>query len=277
MNTRSIAKGLVPPLLWAGLRRVALPLAGRLRFTGDYATWAEAQRASKGYAAAEILETTRIAMNKVRSGQAVFERDSVLLAQPEPPYELIAGLLRVALASGGRLSVLDFGGALGSSYYQCRPLLDTVGSLRWNVVEQAAHVACGKAEFSSEHLAFYDTVSECVAAERPNVLLMSSVLQYLPDPYGMLDEMLTYRIPHVIADRTAFLAANRDRLTVQQVPASIYPASYPAWFLSKDRFLAKFAREYTLVHNFPALDRLQPEDEPAFYEGFIFERKITAP
>jgi len=35
----------------------------------------------------------------------------------------------------------------------------------------------------------------------------------------------------------AFIAGDKDRLTVQHVPASIYRASYPAWFFSWERFL----------------------------------------
>lgn len=276
MKIKALAKGLIPPLLWHVMRLAAGSTSGRVRFTGDYASWAEAQAASTGYAAAEILESTRLAMHKVRSGQAVFERDSVLLARPEPPFPLIAGLLRAATVSGGRLSVLDFGGALGSSYYQCRPFLDGIKDLRWSVVEQPAHVACGQAEFSGGQLCFHATVEGCVATERPNVLLVSSVLQYLPAPYECLDALLADRFPHIIADRTAFLSANRDRLTVQHVPKSIYLASYPAWFLSKERFLGKFDPDYRLIQSFQALDRIQPEDEPAFHEGFIFERKTPS-
>lgn len=268
---KSILKQLLPPAAVTMLRRLRRDHGNRLRFTGDYPTWEAARKDCVGYDALEILEITRAAMLKIKRGEAAYERDSVLFVRPEPPYPLICGLLRAATRSGSRLSVLDFGGALGSSYYQCRGYLDGLPGLRWSVVEQPAHVACGQTDFVNDHLKFYATAADCIAAEQPNVLLLSSVLQYLPDPHECLTGLLRHRIPHVLADRTAFLSRDQDRLTVQQVPSSIYPASYPAWFLSKSRFLACFEPDYRLVSSFSALDLTRPEDESAFHEGFIFE------
>ena len=48
-------------------------------------------------------------------------------------------------------------------------------------------------------------------------------LQYLPDPYPMLDSLPRHRIRLVIVDRIPFLQSNRERLTIQHVPGTIYP------------------------------------------------------
>jgi hypothetical protein len=54
------------------------------------------------------------------------------------------------------------------------------------------------------------------------------------------------------------------------VPESIYPASYPAWFLSEGRvFDCLRAGGYSVAYDFPALDDLSPADEPAYYKGFV--------
>src|SRR5207249_4552400 len=119
-----------------------------------------------------------------------------------------------------------------------------IRKLRWSVVEQPAHVACGQTEIADEHLYFYHTIDECLKAEQPNVLLLSSVVQYLPDPYSFLNDVLQHDFGHVIVDRTPFMRDGRDRLTVQHVPAWIYEASYPAWFLSEERFLTCFHARY---------------------------------
>ncbi|HKQ03912.1 MAG TPA: methyltransferase, TIGR04325 family [Blastocatellia bacterium] len=241
---------------------------------GKFDLWEEAESASTGYAAPEILKRTRAAMAKVKNDEAIFERDSVLLATPEYPFPLIVGLLRAALLADGRLSVLDFGGALGSTYFQCRKFLSAVKDMRWSVVEQPDHVACGQAEFSNEELRFYPTAEECLTSQRPNLLLLSSVLQYLPAPYDMLRQLLTYRIPHVVIDRTAFLVGNRERLSVQSVPKSIYQATYPAWFFNEPKFVA-FCNEmnYKLVADFDGADHVslsQPQEE-SYFKGFIFD------
>lgn len=247
--------------------------SGEIRFVGSYPTWTAATQDATGYDAAIILEKTKTALLKVKNGEAVYERDSVLFDKIQHSFPVLAGLLRAAQAHDGRLCVVDFGGALGSSYFQCRGFLQVIRQLEWLVVEQAAHVTCGQEDFASEQLRFYPTVEDCLTSHQPNALLLSSVLQYVPDPYSLLKSLLRHRIHHVIIDRTAFLKRDADRLTVQTVPESIYSASYPAWFFSETRLRAAFTDAgYVLIADFPCLYELSPEDEVAYHKGFIFER-----
>lgn len=245
-----------------------------LRFTGDYKSWAEALKDSTGYDAPAILAKTRAAGLKVKRGEAAYERDSVLFDQVEHSFPLLAGLLRAAVRQQGELVILDFGGALGSTYFQCRGFLAPLKRLVWCIVEQPAQVACGKSDFESPELQFYASVEECLAAHRPDVLLLSSVLQDPPAPYQTLEELAQQGIPRIIIDRTAFLDDDRERLTVQHVPASIYEASYPAWFLSepKLRGLVEGAG-YRLLADFPAAEVGSPPGEKACCKGFIFEKE----
>ena len=255
---------------WGGPR----PEDAAISFTGDYARWADAQRDSVGYDAGIILDRTRAALLQVKNGAAVFERDSVLFERPQYPFPLIAGLLRAALVGQGQLKVLDFGGSLGTTYFQSRPLLRQVTAVEWSVVEQPGHVACGREHFADAELGFYTTVEECLRQRRPDTLLLSSVLQYLPAPYRTLQELLAHGWRHLVIDRTSFLGSGRDRLTVQHVPESIYPVTYPAWFLSEPRFTAVIAAAgYTLVTDFAGSDQGAPADEPGYFKGFIYEKR----
>jgi putative methyltransferase (TIGR04325 family) len=250
----------------------------RIIFAGHYANWADALNDSEGYNSPLILNKTREALLQVKNGHAVYERDSVLFDKIEHSFPLLAGLLRAALAQEGNLCLVDFGGALGSSYFQCRAFLKPVRQLQWLVVEQPAHVLCGRKDFQSDELFFYNSVEECAASHRPNCLLLSSVLQYLPEPYAILRHLLAYGFPHLLIDGTAFLKRNEDRLTVQKVPKSIYPASYPAWFFSESRLLAEFANAgYVLVADFQCPYELSPDDEKAYHKGFIFEKRDMNP
>jgi putative methyltransferase (TIGR04325 family) len=278
MNLKAFIRNLCPPILWRlGTwlkRRPDLPTAQpkrAIRFFGDWSSWEAAVAASDGYANANILERTRAALLKVQGGEAVYERDSFLMDRPEYSFPVIAALLRIAVVAS-RLSVIDFGGSLGSSYFQFRSFLSGVGDLRWSVVEQPAHVACGKADFANAQLRFYDSIDQCLEAERPNVLLLSGVIQYLPDPYGFIDNVVARGFDFLIIDRTPFLSRGVTRLTVQQVPDWIYQASYPCWFLSEERFLSSIKPVYKLVANFPALDSNQPDGDIAYYKGFIFDK-----
>jgi putative methyltransferase (TIGR04325 family) len=126
----------------------------RIIFAGHYANWADALRDSEGYDTPLILNKTRDALLQVKNGQAVYERDSVLFDKIEHSFPLLAGLLRAAVAQEGNLCLVDFGGALGSSYFQCRAFLKPVRQLQWLVVEQPAHVQCGRKDFQSDELFF---------------------------------------------------------------------------------------------------------------------------
>jgi putative methyltransferase (TIGR04325 family) len=275
-SIRHILKLLLPPIVTNARRRFfATHNSESVKFTGDFTSWAKAEQSSTGYSIPSIVAKTRASMLKVKNGEAAFERDSVLFYEMEHSFPLLAGLLHASV-NHEYLSVLDFGGALGSTYFQCRGFLSIVKDLRWSIVEQPAHVVCGRAEFTNEQLHFYETIDDCLRAEQPNVLLLSSVIQYLPRPYEFLADVLTHEFDYVIIDRTPFLRSGRDRLTIEQVPAWIYEASYPSWFLSEKRFLERFQRRYDLVASFPALDRLHPEGEAADYKGFIFRLKQQA-
>jgi putative methyltransferase (TIGR04325 family) len=223
------------------------------QFTGPYATWAEAKSHSTGYDAEMILEKTRISSGKVRDGEAPYERDSVVFERVFYSYALLAGLLRASSEFGNRLTVLDFGGSLGSSYYQCRAFLETLTELRWWVVEQEKHVDCGKREFSNEELRFAYSVEEVLQQARPDVLLLSSVIQYLENPHAMLDYLLSQKVPYLILDRTPFLTkTSKDLLSIHHVPSSIYKASYPQWHLGYYGILKQIEVNYTILAEFEA-------------------------
>ena len=63
-----------------------------------------------------------------------------------------------AAANGGRLEVVDFGGALGSTWWQHREELSALGLRRWVVVEQPQFIEAGR-EFAGEILGFAPTLA----------------------------------------------------------------------------------------------------------------------
>lgn len=248
-------------------------------FAGAYATWAAAAQDATGYNAPIILERTRAAMLKVKSGEAIFERDSVIFDQPEWPWPVLACLLKIAIGNGGRLSVLDFGGALGSTYFTCRRFFQSDVEMRWSVIEQPSYVACGRREFQDEQVRFYGTIDECLAHEQPQVLLISGTLQFLEDPWGLLAMLASKPIGYLLIDRTTvFRDSTPDRLTVQTVPESIYPASYPCWMLSYPRLKQILAQAYEVVAEFPAHEgATMPFDDGTcgVYAGLFLKRKVA--
>jgi len=255
------------------LRSILRKDRGSILFTGDYKSWEDAQKASTGYSAPEILEKTRDAVMKVKKGAAEFERDSVAFDQAQYEFPLLAGLLRAATAANGRLNVLDFGGSLGSTYFQSRKFLSTVNELHWSVVDQLPQVACGRKDFADEQLHFYPTIAECLSEQQPNVVLLSNVIQYLPKPYQFLEEIIQLQLPFIIIERVPFSCTGRDRLTVQHVPPSIYNASYPAWFLSEPTLRSVLENKYDLICEYSAGEAFRLESEEISFKGLQYQLK----
>jgi len=239
--------------------------------SGDYRSWDEAKAISTGYDNAIILEKTRTALLKVKNGEAIYERDSVLFNDIQYSWPLLASLMWVAARCGGRLNIMDFGGSLGSTYFQNRFFLSTLPEVRWNIVEQSNHVGIGKAYFEDDNLRFYASIAECLADTQPNVILLCSVLQYLERPYTVIDQILELSCDHIIMDRTPFWAGPTDRLCVQAVPPSIYPASYPSWIFSRQKFYEHLHQDWENMVTFDNPDRIAgPVDFS--YQGMIIVR-----
>lgn len=228
---KSLLTNVIPPMLLNGLRAVS---GGRSKWTGDYSSWAGAVAASSGYDAKAIFDRVQKAARAVRDGDALWERDSTCFYEEEYNWQLLACLMTVAARSGGKLHVLDFGGALGSTYMQHRKLLATLPECSWSVVEQPHVVSCGKAEFTIGALDFFSEIEQCFSAHPVNVVLFSSVLQYLESPYELLEKVNKLSPVAIIIDRTP-VSTHGERITIQHVPKSIYSASYPCRFLDKQR------------------------------------------
>jgi putative methyltransferase (TIGR04325 family) len=260
----------LPGLVHRVINRATNPGA----YTGDYATWDEARRASEGYDAGAIFEKARRAALKVKNGEARGERDSVVFDEAPYSHPVLAALLRAAMRHGGALHVVDFGGAFGSSYQQFLSYGVPLARLEWSIVEQPHFVACGRAEFEDGRLKFYGTVAECLQDRpRADVLLLSSVLTYLPDPYLFLDDFTGHGFRTIVVDRTLYVVGPRDRLCVQKVPPHIYDATYPAWLLSRPRFAAAMARAYDQVAVFENYDSYDFRRANATLLGFVFDRR----
>ena len=243
-------------------------------FSGDYGSWDSARQYSSGYEAGNIVTKVREATLQVLNGEAAFERDSVLFYKMEHTWPLLAVLLRIGMENHGTLSVLDFGGALGSMYFQNRHFLSPLGKLEWSVVEQANYVEEGRKYILHPDLKFYHSIEEARRERQPQVLLLANVTQYMQDPHAFLDEIVGHGFETIVFESTAFIESNRDRLTVQNVPEHIYKASYPAWFLNEKKFLNHFKAMYSLHYEF--YSTVNPpewiEGGKVYWKGFVFKK-----
>lgn len=265
---KEFIKSLIPPILLDILKKLK---SNKYGWKGNYGTWQEAQTLAVGYDDKKIIQAVRTSLLKVKNGEAVYERDSVLFNEIQYSWQLLAGLMFCSAKSRGILKVLDFGGSLGSTYYQNKKFLDKIDDVTWNIVEQENFVKTGKKEFEDERLKFFYNVDECIKIENPNILLLSSVLQYIKKPYELLDNILKFDFEYILIDRTAFSLID-EKITLQVVPPQIYEASYPCRFFEKNEFIKYFKnKNYSIVESFDALDGRNDKHE---FKGMIMEKKI---
>ena len=264
---RRLARALTPAALrqWWQQRST-------IKWDGDFSDWAAATAASDGYAAPHILARVEHAVRQVRAGEAVFERDGVAFHEAPPAWPVLDDLLALAEKQGGALTVLDCGGSLGGTYFNYQFAWDGIPRLQWQVVEQPAFVAAGRREFADGRLGFFDSAESALASGRPDVLLLASVLPYVPAPHALLRTLLAVPYRYVLVERTGIVAGPRDRLAVQQVPSSLGGGSYPCWLFSREQLLVHF-KGYRLLR-----------EESSFagagagvdYRNFWFEREEGA-
>lgn len=267
---KDLIKSWVPPAIVAILSR----MLGGTSFIGPYDTWSAALKASQGYEASAILDKVLKATLDVSQGKAAYERDSVLFETPDYVWPVLSGLLLAAARNNGRLDVLDFGGSLGSSYFQHRLFLSSLPSLHWNVVEQLHFVEAGQTSLNEPGLRFYPNIDSCLKENDPNIVLLSSVIQYLEDPYTVLQEILATDASFLLIDRTPLIEDDIDRILVQKVSPRVYEASYPMWALSRKKLLSGLAPNWSLQATTPAPEGKQPVRGMGNiqFEGLIFIR-----
>lgn len=243
-------------------------------FSGNYSNWEEAANICSGYDSDIIIEKVRDSLQLVRDGKAIYERDSVIFNEIQYSQPLLIGLLFASSLSGGKLKVLDFGGSLGSSYYQNRKFLSKLKFVEWSIVEQEKIVSIGKSEFENREIKFFETIIEAVKLRKPETALLSSVLPYIKNPYEVLGLIKSFKFQTILIDRTPFFVEDfPDRITIETVPPEVYSAQYPAWFFNYSRFLDFLSDTYELVEAFESNDRYSLIDAKIIYRALIFMRK----
>lgn len=236
---------------------------------GNFKSWQSAQRKCTGYDNIRIFEKVLETARRVRDKEIPFERDSVAFEKIEYSFPVLSSLLHI-VERKHKLNIIDFGGSLGSSYYQNRSFLSHLSEFNWCIVEQPHFVKSGKAEFSDKFLHFYNTIEECIENHEVNVIFFSNVLQYLENPYEFLRKVVSYNFEYIIIDRTLLLPGEKDRITIQKVPKKIYKAEYSCWFLSEKKVTDIIKGNYNMIYDFDVSGTINIK---SLYKGYFFQRK----
>jgi putative methyltransferase (TIGR04325 family) len=244
---------------------------------GRYNSFDDAKAKCKGYDEDHILKRIIHTTNLVKTGDAVYERDGIIYDKAEVNHNLLNALLLISGRNNNKLTIIDFGGSLGTSYYQNISYLSHLTTLNWCIIEQPQFVEAGKRSFENEHVKFYYTLEECIAENpEPDMLLISSVLQYLPAPYELLKKAITYNIPYLMLDLVGYNDEDEDRMTIQYVPPVFYgvEASYPCLFFNRAKLEAQLSEAYNKLFDFISeSQKYYINFKPFRYEGSLWQLK----
>lgn len=213
-------------------------------YSGNYSNWDEVAQKCRGYDDEAIFEKVKRAALEVVAGRACYEQDSWLFYTRKYNYPLISYINYFFLLNGHlQKRIVDWGGSLGSTYYQNREFWNRQQiNYQWIVVEQPHFVEFGKEKISDSFLSFMH-INE-IEVNNNDIVLMSSVLQYIPDYKDVLKQILDMQPLGVILERTP--VGKRERIVMEKIKEPIYNADYPARLLCEDdlvSYIEKFGYE----------------------------------
>lgn len=267
----------IPPIIYRIKNSISPTIQqSKSIWNGNYDSWEIALNLCTGYNDQAILENCKNALLKIKNNEAVYERDSVLFDKPDFSWPIVTGLTQIALNKNKKLSVLDFGGSLGTTYFQNKSFLNTIDNLVWSIVEQPKFVEIGREFFADDHLKFHFTLEESLAQNKADVLILSGVLQYLDNPEKWIKQFIHQQFEYIFIDRTGFIDQPISRIVIQSVPAEIYNASYPAWFFNEAVFHSYFSTEYDIIGDFKSfcdIDTCTNDGKKIFWKGFLLKHK----
>jgi len=273
MDAKKVIKSLLPPVLLKLIRN-SRKNNRAFGFEGKFESWDAAAAAcnTAGYAEQNIFQKTLNSVLAVKNGDAVFERDSVLFNEIQYSWPLLSAILLAAANTRDELRILDFGGSLGSTYFQNKKFLELIPhKVSYGVVEQAHYIDLGNEKISDNKLCFFKSIEDYMAVlGSPHIVILNGVLQYVNNYVQILQDVLSHNIKFICVDRTPFVSEGGERIMIQNVSEPIYRARYPHRFFSKSKFLANFTNHgYEVLEGFKAIDN---GNEFATWEGFIFAK-----
>jgi putative methyltransferase (TIGR04325 family) len=246
-------------------------------FTHPYPSWEAACREQSPDVSEQLDRKSATAL-QLRDAYAA-QGAAPIAAKRTMSWPVTATLMAAAARRGGRLAVLDFGGAFGEYFHQNAEFLKHLESVQWHVVEQPDLVERARRGHATAALHFHTELADALRAVTPDVVLLSSVLQYLPDPYGLLAELAAQKASFIAIDRTLLGTSLPDVVGVQVVPANAYnpPLSrdlkLAMRFVNAMRMHQALTAHYRLIDEFPsAFDSAGDRPNEYVFRGFIYER-----
>lgn len=186
----------------------------------------------------------------------------------------------------GRLKVIDFGGGCGIHYFIAKAGLrgDNV-KIHWSVVETPALVRKARL-METDELHFFDNIVEAVRTMGGVDLLHSSgAIQYLPDPYESLDDIINAGASFLMLNRLVLSTGDKDVIKIQETMLSSNGPGplpigfddricrYPITYIQYDKLNKSIQNHYQMRFNFNERKLAHLDGQQIIGSGFFAERK----
>lgn len=261
---------------WFTPKWIARLLLGRSnRLVGRYVNFEEALSASTYPDGAPVSDDLAAARD-VLQGQAAYCRDGMCFSAPPATIALSAlGVLAASSAKSGNTRILDFGGGAASLYLAYRPLWEKIRGLSWHIVEREQLVSKARTLFSGVPINWHTSLDEACAKQAPDIVVMSSVLQYMPDPTAVLQRICDLEPAWLVIDRTPVVTRDSDTIALQRSPRTLHDSSYPSWIFGHSGALRIPRQTYECIMHKPSDDPvLLHRLRPVRYHGWLYRLKV---
>jgi putative methyltransferase (TIGR04325 family) len=172
-------------------------------------------------------------------------------------------------AERGRVRILDFGGALGFSFFPVRACLPAGAELSFDIVEQPAVVRLGRELFAAEaSLSFHESTYD---VEGPyDIVHSGSALQYAEDWRGALRGLCAFEAPYLVLDDT--LAGDIETYVSLQ---NYYDRRIPCWLWNLEEFVSELrSHAYELIYCAHYIARILDRAGPLPMNSLPKERRL---
>jgi putative methyltransferase (TIGR04325 family) len=228
---------LLKPSFYISEIKCALKLLNR--HSGSYSSWSEAVSNSQSYQNEKTIDQIKSAALVAKTENKYF-RDGLVFENFQYSSELNNLILTACIKNylplgiDKHLKILDYGGGLGSLHLQFHQYLNNYGinfHYTWEVVEQDILADFGKKNLETKYLRFSRIEDFNSKKENYDIIIFGAVLQYLENPFEILDKILEKRPPYIYIDRTPFWKGHANEICILKSMKFIH-GSYPSWIFS---------------------------------------------
>lgn len=237
------------------------------KWVGRFDSWDSALKESIGYDDNKIFEKVLNSSKKVIEREAIYERDSILFYEKNYNFNFLTSCM--LLRNKKSINILDFGGSFGSLYFQHKEVLEKFFKIKWSIVEQKKFVDAGKKIFESDVLKFYESIESCTSKNKIDLVILSSVLQYLPNYKDIINKIIKSNCKVIYIDRTP-VTHEESFICIQKVNPKIYAATYPCHIFNETELLEKFNTKYDVIISFENNDYINLNNSK--FKGYILTK-----